>query len=271
MSAIRALRQLSLPFSRTLVSRAVTRSVVARSALAARAAPVSASRAFSVSARRMGEGASDVALAQKLEEELKYESEAATPGEPDFLKAFKAQGTWMIDDTPGSDEVTLTRKFGNEDIRLIFSIADIQTEQEPEFEEGVEGEEATAEAEESDIPLHSFPIRCSFSFTKSTAPGALTIDAMCQEGTFVIDNISYYNDAKVGTELTAEADWKRRGYYLGPQFDTLDISLQDEFDKFLQERGINQSLAYFVPEYAEYKEQREYVSWLKSVKEFVEA
>ena len=52
---------------------------------------------------------------------------------------------------------------------------------------------------------------------QNAAPGALTIDAMCQEGTFVIDNISYYSDAKTGTELTAEADWKRRGYYLGPQ------------------------------------------------------
>ena len=40
---------------------------------------------------------------------------------------------------------------------------------------------------------------------------------MCQEGTFVIDNISFYGDKKVGTELTAEADWKRRGFYLGPQ------------------------------------------------------
>ena len=40
------------------------------------------------------------------------------------------------------------------------------------------------------------------------------------------------------------------------QFDTLDVSLQDEFDKCLQERGINQTLAYFVPEYSEYKEQK---------------
>ena len=120
---------------------------------------------------------------------------------------------------------------------------------------------------------------------QASTPGALTIDAMCQEGAFVIDNISYYGDAKVGTELTAEADWKRRGFYLGPQvrrrssapasraaltspraqFDTLDVSLQDEFEKFLQERGINQSLAYFVPEYAEFKEQkvraRSFSSW----------
>ena len=85
-------------------------------------------------------------------------------------------------DTPGLDEVTLTRKFGNEEcvcssflvnrgfayvltmlcsIRLIFSIADIQAEQEPEFEEGQEDAD-----EDADAPLHSYPIRCSFSFTK---------------------------------------------------------------------------------------------------------
>lgn len=40
------------------------------------------------------------------------------------------------------------------------------------------------------------------------------------------------------------------------QFDTLDVSVQDEFDKFLEERGINESLAFFVPEYAEFKEQK---------------
>ena len=40
---------------------------------------------------------------------------------------------------------------------------------------------------------------------------------MCQEGHFVIENISFYDDAKLGTDLTAEADWKRRGLYIGPQ------------------------------------------------------
>lgn len=86
------------------------------------------------------------------------------------------------------------------------------------------------------------------------------------------------------------------------QFDTLDVTVQEEFEKFLQERGINESLAVFIPEYAEYKEQKvrfafsftlgrasyeigadhglarstscglqEYVSWLKNVKTFIEA
>jgi hypothetical protein len=56
--------------------------------------------------------------------------------------------------------------------------------------------------------------------------------------------------------LTAEADWKRRGLYIGPAFDTLDVGLQDEFEKFLQERGINETVAAFIPEYCAYKEQQ---------------
>lgn len=40
------------------------------------------------------------------------------------------------------------------------------------------------------------------------------------------------------------------------QFETLDISLQDEFEKFLQERGISENLAFFIPEYAQHKEQK---------------
>ena len=97
---------------------------------------------------------------------------------------------------------------------------------------------------------------------------------MCQEGAFIVDNIGYYHDPKLATELTAEADWSRRGLYLGPhvrlaisfkllwanlsslQFDTLDVQVQNEFESYMQERGINGSLAMFIPTYAEYKEQK---------------
>ena len=111
------------------------------------------------------------------------------------MKGFKAQGIWQvrillnslffivsntyqIEDVAGNDEVTLVRKFGNEtcvyvyilsgyhsslhnSIRLMFSIADIQAEQEADFEELPEGEEAS-----EDQPSHSYPIRCSFAITK---------------------------------------------------------------------------------------------------------
>jgi len=265
MSAIRSLRQLTDSSSRTLAARAVSRSN-AFSPLALRSAISSAhaTRAFSVSARRFGEGTSDISLAQKLAEELQYEKEASKTEDPDFLKTFKSHGVWTLEEIAGNDEVTLTRKFGNESIRVMFSIADVQNTPENEFENENEGEESEA------LP-QSYPVRCSISITKGSKPGALTIDAMCQDGSFMIDNISFYGDAKVGTDLTAEADWKRRGLYIGPQFDTLDVSVQEEFDRFLQERGIDESLATFVPEYCEHKEQKEYVDWLGSVKSFVEA
>ncbi|KAH9916979.1 mitochondrial glycoprotein [Epithele typhae] len=268
MSAFRAIRQVSSLSARTLATRAAPRTLARAALEAGRLAPVaaSASRAFSVSARRLGEGSTDVALTQRLAEELKYEKEGIA-GEPDFLKAFKEQGIWKIEDTPGMDEVILTRKFGNEDIRLVFSVSDVQSA-EQDFEEG---ESPAEESEESESSMESSPMRVSFLFTKSNTPGSVSFDGMCQDGAFTIDNVTYYTDAKMATDLTAEADWKRRGYYIGPTFETLDATLQEEFDHFLEERGINSALAYFIPEYAEHKEQKEYVSWLTSIKSFVEA
>ena len=43
----------------------------------------------------------------------------------------------------------------------MFSIADIQVDQEADFEEMEEGEESQDEQ-----PIHSYPIRCSFAITK---------------------------------------------------------------------------------------------------------
>jgi len=223
-------------------------------------------RTFSGSARRFGSGTTDISLSQKLKEELKYEQESlAESGDatPEFLKTFLEQGIWSIDDVRGNDEVTISRKFGDENIRVIFSIADIQADE--DFEE-----EPEVDAEVDAPGPGPYPVRAALSITKSNVPGALNIDLMCQEGHFVIENISFYEDAKLGTDLTAEADWKRRGLYIGPQFDTLDVAVQEEFEKYLQERGINSSVASFIPEYAAHKEQQEYVKWLSKVNNFIE-
>ncbi|KIJ14700.1 hypothetical protein PAXINDRAFT_169605 [Paxillus involutus ATCC 200175] len=264
MSAFRALRQLTSVSSRA-VARPALRSAPLRLSVVAPRVALSSTRAFSITSSRFSEGSSDVLFSQKLAEELKYEKEGAVAEtEPEFLKTFKEQGLWTIQDVEGNDEVTLSRKFGNENIRVMFSIADIQNVEEPEYEQ------EEGESEESD-PAQSYPIRVSFSITKSNAKGSINVDTMCQEGAFVVDNISFYPDAQLGTELTAEADWKRRGLYIGPQFDTLDVTVQEEFEKFLQERGINENLAMLIPEYSEYKEQKEYIRWLENVKNFVDA
>jgi hypothetical protein len=81
--------------------------------------------------------AADIALSQKLKEELKYEKESLSEDgtTPEFLKNFLEKGVWsvrsiflflclvyrdskihslQINDVRGNDEVTLTRKFGDE-------------------------------------------------------------------------------------------------------------------------------------------------------------
>lgn len=198
-------------------------------------------------------------MSQKLGEELAYEKESAQADTPEFVKEFTAQGTWAIKDTKGADEVTLERHFGNETIRLMFSVADLDATNENDAE--LEAENADSEAAPENIT--STPLRVAISITKRGAEGAMNVDAVCQDGAFLVENVSFYSDAEIGTSLTAEADWKRRGHYLGPTFENLDPAVQDEFERFLEERGINESLAMFIPDYAEYKEQT--VSFLLSI------
>ena len=74
----------------------------------------------------------DIALSQKLGEELRYEKEENTEAaEPAFVKAIVEQGVWtvsleygvprceadtspQIEDVAGQDEVAISRKFGSE-------------------------------------------------------------------------------------------------------------------------------------------------------------
>ena len=186
-----------------------------------------------------------------MSEELTYEREASSEGVPDFIKEFTSQGVWSINDSAGADEVSLVRQFGTETVRLMFSIADLDATQEEEFE--VEGESPDGEGVSGGVT--STPLSVAISITKQSVPGALNVDAVCQDGSFLVENVSFYSDTEVGTQLTAEADWKRRGLYLGPTFENLDPAVQDEFEKFLDERGVNESLALFIPDYAEHKEQ----------------
>jgi len=242
--------------------------VVASSAFRRIGAPSLApsARNFTMSVRAFGQGETDVELATKLQEEIQYEKEAAAQAGPmpEFVKEFRANGVWQIEEKTGHDEIALSRKFGNEDIRVLFSIADIDNSQtQPEFEEDGESnpeEEAPSVA----------PIRCSVTITKPNT-GALTLDCLVQDGNFVVENVSYYSDAKLATELTAEADWSRRGLYIGPQFDHLDVGVQEAFEKYLDERQIGPTLATFIPEYAEWKEQQEYTKWLGNVHKFITA
>jgi complement component 1 Q subcomponent-binding protein, mitochondrial len=97
----------------------------------------------------------------------------------------------------------------------------------------------------------------------------LTVHATASESIFVIDNVSYDAAAPANPE-TAQSVFESRNRYNGPPWQQLDEGLQLLMERYLEERGINTALAIFIPDYAELKEQKEYISWLKNLKSFVD-
>lgn len=116
------------------------------------------------------------------------------------------------------------------------------------------------------------PINLSIVIEKpGKTAGALNIDATAQDGQIVVENLFYYDDVKVAKVENPEAAQKRADVYPGPPFGSLDDDLQVLMERFLEERGITQALAVFVPDYVDIKEQREYTRWLNNVKGFIDA
>ncbi|KAH8554522.1 mitochondrial glycoprotein [Umbelopsis sp. PMI_123] len=225
-------------------------------------------RPFSIGTRAcFSSGKIDNELIHKLDEEILYEKSTDEPEQPAFIQEFLEANSFKLEDKPGMDEVTLTRTFGNEKIRVLFAISDINNAADDDFAD-VPADDV--EGEDDDVAPVSFPVRASVTIEKD-GKGAVTIDTVAQDGAVVIESVLYYKDGKLATEQSAEADWQRRGLYIGPQFSELDEGVQTLFERYLEERGINTALANFLPDYVEYKEQKEYLQWLQSVKSFVAA
>ncbi|KAF9434217.1 Mitochondrial acidic protein mam33 [Entomortierella beljakovae] len=248
-------------------------------ALLTRMGSVSIMRTFSNTPRAWSK--TDKDLVSVLETEIKHEEEQGEDT-PDYITEYLKTGAFKITDKPGSDEVVLTRKFGDEDIKIVFSVSDINSADDDEdldMEELEDGEQqqsnqtlgASGDEEEGgegdDLDSLTFPVRCLITITKPA--GSISIDAIAQDGSFIVESISNIKDNALAAASTAESDWEKRGLYSGPPFAELDENLQIAFEKFLEERQIDGELANFVPNYVFHKDQIEYTSWLKELKNFV--
>ncbi|KAM5351764.1 hypothetical protein ACJ41O_004487 [Fusarium nematophilum] len=249
--------------------------------------------------RRAATGETDEELSAKLESEIQIEEDMkANEQDPASIKDFLNNSAFELVDNPGQEVVKLVRNFGDEKITVSFSIADI-TNYDPyaednalEEEAGLEddavqaggnsqrsasangraNEEIDEDADEELDEESAAPINLSIVVEKpGKTPGALNIDATAQDGNIVVENLFYYADATVAKVESPEAAQKRADVYPGPPFGSLDDDLQVLMERFLEERGITQALAVFVPDYVDVKEQREYTRWLGNVKAFIDA
>ncbi|KAE9985868.1 hypothetical protein BLS_004548 [Venturia inaequalis] len=257
-------------------------------------------------------------LVAKLKSEYDIEtSDFDEAPDNETVKAFIKDSPFEVHDTPGIEEVVLTRKYNDETIRVTFTIADLaNTEpQDPENDRDLYRDE------EEDFPLESeqsggantkgsvsqgrtaggnirvapedsvspadrpelddeaeqfneeptdYSTQVNVKITRDGRKGAMLIEALAQDGDFLIDNVYFFDDADLAEPSQAEQEWKRKNVYAGPPFGNLDEDLQVLLEKYLGDRGINTQLATFVPEYIDYKEQKEYVNWLKNLKGFLD-
>ncbi|RMZ91374.1 hypothetical protein DV736_g1402, partial [Chaetothyriales sp. CBS 134916] len=247
--------------------------------------------AFSTSAaRREPAGPSDQVLSEKLKHERSLELESGERSDPSpELADFLRENEWTIEDVPGNHTTIWSKKFGDENIKVEFSINDLMdvSEEADELEEdaalvdeafdepakpsakGTKGEAAAedsgasadrGEAEDVSALTPRYPLRLNITITK---PGgqAIYIVAEAQDGTIQVDHLTH----GVPDEATLETK------YIGPNMTSLDPDLQAMLEQYLEERGIDARFAEYVFEYNDYKEQREYVQWLQNLHEFIDA
>lgn len=92
----------------------------------------------------------------------------------------------------------------------------------------------------------------------------MQIETIAQDGFIQIQNVGYFAKADLANAASAEKEWTRQSLYSGPPFGNLDEDLQTLMERYLEERGVDSALALFVPDYIEFKEQQEYIRWLRS-------
>ncbi|RFU78279.1 glyco suaprga1 [Trichoderma arundinaceum] len=282
-------RTLSRAAGASLRSSAIARpSTLAKSPAIKALLPTRAAAFSTTTVRRSKEEDVEVdeALSAKLESEIQIEEDIkVNEQQPASIKDFLDNSPFELIDTPGQEVVKLTRSFGEEKITISFSIADI-TNFDPYAEDGVfEEDELPEESLQSDKQQNpddslegdvdeetGAPINLSILIEKpGKTTGALNIDATARDGEIIVDNMFFYEDATVARIDSPEAAQKRADVYPGPPFGSLDEDLQVLMERFLEERGINETLAAFVPDYVDAKEQQEYLRWLKNVRAFVDA
>ena len=198
---------------------------------------------------------SDLALI--LAREIDEETSGGNFGMPEELVELKAEieTQWRIVDESisetGSMIVKMFRKepgVGGGKISIEFNCQD--------REDG--GSDIVDDDEEelaSDIAFDAIITRAgrSLIFSCSTAGTDIVVEEVCIR---TADSAANSNDEE---------------FYSGPTLTDLEVDLQESLNSFvIDECGLDENFAAFLNMYADYKEQMEYVQWLKGVHSFVQ-
>ena len=203
-------------------------------------------------------------LSQVLGEELEHERTTYVPSE---VVAKGPPEPFEMIETDGDCEITLVRAFGDdEEIAVTFNATEDPYEEDEYFVSDADGAATNeAEDEDEDVTIH-------FSVSVSRGDGHEGLEFSCATDgeTVEVRNVRYEAiGGGGGGEADEDDDDEYFSSYPGPNYDELDESVQEEFHKYLEARGIDATLANYIAEAHVDKEQREYTRWLENVANFV--
>ncbi|KAI4354564.1 hypothetical protein L6164_003414 [Bauhinia variegata] len=166
------------------------------------------------------------------------------------VEEFPSDFPFEIEDRPGERTILLKRKYEDETIKVQVDIVTTEGDLDEEEDEEAEGDEENRV--ESSFPLVvsiSKGNRVSLEFGLTAFPDEIVIDSL-----------------SIKDSENSEEDLP----YEGPDFHDLDENLQKAFHKYLEIRGIKPSITNHLYDYMNSKESKEYLMWLKNLKNFVE-
>lgn len=136
-------------------------------------------------------------------------------------------------------------------------------EDEEEEHEGEEGEDG-----EDSGPMDGY--RLVITLSDPAKPSVMQVGAIVTDH-LRIHRVTVHPKGKAPTADTIFGGDDSSPLYGGPDFGDLDPAMQNGFYEYLADRGVDDSLAERLGDYAATKEQGEYVGWLTAVKDIVKA
>ncbi|CAH2064041.1 unnamed protein product [Thlaspi arvense] len=202
---------------------------------------------------------SDQTLLQVIDSEINDAFEADDNDEGEEETVASGEFPFRIEDNPGHRSVTLTREYNGEQIRVEVSMPGLSMdEDEDDVDDKEDGDGRNEKLNETSIPL----------VVTVTKKSGLSLEFSCTAfpDEIVIDGLSVNNPENSSSSSSEEQQLA----YDGPDFQELDENMRKSFHKFLETRGIKPSATDFMYEYMMKKDSREYLLWLKNLKNFIQ-
>ncbi|KAG7387657.1 hypothetical protein PHYPSEUDO_013907 [Phytophthora pseudosyringae] len=172
----------------------------------------------------------------------------------------KVEKVFKLKDTAGCMDILLQGTSGDDSITIKFNAQDtIELEDEEDYDDDEEDDDDQEQSDDEDEDEDELPgVRFTADITRENK--GLQFDCVASSN-LTVERVRYLSDfAKEAEDETL---------YFGPNFIDLELDVQDKFYGYLAERKIDDELAQFITQFADLKEQREYLAFLEDAETFV--